>query len=179
MDVPILMGPGVNIYRVPAVLHTFYLGELAGKAIGQVLSGESSPGGMLPFTNVKAWDDFDSVKHYVKRPETVRLRHIQGGQGDPNKRKIWTMDYKEGLSVGYRHFDTVGIKPQFPFGHGLSYANFKLTDFQVSLDSGLPYIQLSVENTGEVAGSEVVQCYVRDCECSLFRQIRNLRHSAR
>ena len=173
------VGGGVEtqswIHDIPVLLHTFYLGEIAGSAIGRILVGKANPGGKLPFTMAKKWDDFASTKHYVKRPETVRLRQIRVGQGDPTKRKIWQMRYEEGLFVGYRHFDSAGIEPQFPFGHGLSYSNFELSDLQIQLESGFLRICLDVKNTSSVAGSEVVQCYVRDLDCPVERPDKELK----
>jgi beta-glucosidase len=163
------------VHQVPSVLHTFFLGEYVGKVVARIISGKANPGGKLPFTMAKRWDDFASTAHYVKRPEKVRLKNVFIGQGNPKRRKVWQMLYREELNIGYRHFDTAKISPQFAFGHGLSYTKFALEDFKVEMVKGLPVVQITVRNIGEVAGSEVVQCYVKDPESSLPRPEKELK----
>jgi beta-glucosidase len=163
------------VHTVPALLHTFYLGEMAGTVIARVLAGEKNPEGKLPFTMAKHWEDFESTKYYVDRPETVKLKQIRGGQGNPNKRKVWQMRYGEGLRIGYRHFDTANIEPQFAFGHGLSYTSFELSKLEVSLEEEKVEISIEVKNSGERPGAEVVQVYVRDVEASVFRPEKELK----
>ena len=173
------VGGGVEteswVHNVPAVLHTFYLGEVVGTVVGRVLSGDVNPGGKLPFTMAKRWDDFESTKYYVDRPETVKLKHIHGGQGNPNRRKVWQMVYGEGLRIGYRHFDTAGIEPQFAFGHGLGYSAFELRDLSVEQDTDSVDLTLTVKNVGKRPGTEVVQLYVHDVEASVFRPEKELK----
>lgn len=163
------------VHQVPALVHSFFLGEYVGTVVGQLLSGEINPGGKLPFTMAKRWEDFASTAHYVERPETVRLKYIRGGQGNPKVRKVWQMHYQEGLHVGYRHFDTHEIVPQFAFGHGLNYTEFAFEDFWVEMVGGLPVVRGVVRNVGERTGSEVVQCYVRDPESALSRPDKELK----
>ena len=173
------VGGGVEterwVHHVPAVLHTFYLGEVVGAVVGRVLSGAVSPGGKLPFTMAKRWEDFEATKYYVDRPETVKLKHIRGGQGNPNRRKVWQMVYGEGLRVGYRNFDTAGIEPQFAFGHGLGYTSFELSDLSIEHGRDSVNLTLTVKNVGEQPGAEVVQVYVHDVEASVFRPEKELK----
>jgi beta-glucosidase len=163
------------IHNVPAVLHTFYLGEAAGDAIARVLSGKEEPGGRLPFTIAKRWGDFASTAYYVDRPGKVSLQTLTIGQGDPQKRKVWKMEYGEGLRVGYRHFDAEGIEPQFPFGHGLGYTDFTLGDWQLVEENSQPVVLVTVTNTGQRTGSQVVQGYVHDAQSSVFRPEQELK----
>lgn len=167
------------IHCVPALLHTFYLGENAGTAIGEVLFGEVNPSGKLPFSMAKKWDDFASTSHYVKNPSGISVIRILGPQGSSLLRKPWTVEYREKLMVGYRHFDTAGIEPQFPFGFGLSYTEFTYSDFILSsgIITGEDSIHVSVKvtNTGETAGSEIVQLYIKDNESCLIRPEKELK----
>jgi len=167
------------IGNIKGLLHTFYLGENGGTAIGEVLFGDVNPSGKLPFTMAKKWDDFASTKHYVKNPGKISVMRIVGPQGSKMLRKPWTVSYREKLMVGYRHFDTAEIEPQFPFGFGLSYSRFECSDFNLSTNEisrgDSITLSLKVTNRGDRAGSEVVQLYINDCESSLLRPQKELK----
>jgi beta-glucosidase len=163
------------VHKIPAFVHTFYLGEFTGEIIARVLSGAVNPGGKLPFTMAKNWEDFASTAHYVKDYDKARFRNIFFGQGNPKVRTVWKMPYKEGLNVGYRHFDSAQIEPQFAFGHGLSYTAFEISDLKIKRNGGLPEITISVKNKGQRSGSEVIQCYVRDVVSSVYRPEKELK----
>ncbi len=186
--VTLTTGSGVEteswLSSVPALLHCFFLGEQGGKAVAEVLFGEINPSGKLPFTMAKQWTDFESVKSYPRNQDKISLIRIYGPQGINGIRKPWDLEYTEKLMVGYRHFDTNRVTPQFPFGFGLSY-----TEFDISISS-LPEkapsceklkngtrieIKAKVENTGSRAGAEVVQLYVKDMESALPRPEKELK----
>ena len=88
--------------------------------------------------------------------------------------------YGEGLFVGYRGYDATGADVAFPFGFGLSYTSFELSELEPTITGAAAENTLSatvavtVTNTGPVAGAEVVQVYVRDLETSVARPIREL-----
>ncbi|MEZ4629249.1 MAG: fibronectin type III-like domain-contianing protein [Deinococcales bacterium] len=89
------------------------------------------------------------------------------------------MRYGEGLFIGYRYYDAKGIDTAFPFGHGLSYTSFSYSNLKVSQQSfkyneGLQ-VSVDISNTGEVAGKEIVQLYVRDTAASLLRPDKELK----
>lgn len=169
------------IYEVPAVLHSLYLGETVGTAVAKVLLGKAAPGGKLPFTMAKRWQDFASTEYYVSKPDSFDLKRVggpQGGQGNPNKRAVWQMPYDEGLEIGYRHFDSARIEPQFPFGFGLSYTEFELSDAKLRMSRSndvVAKVSVTVTNTGDRAGSEVVQLYIHDVDSSVFRPDKELK----
>ena len=169
------------VHEVPAVLHSLYLGETVGTAIAKVLFGKAAPGGKLPFTMAKRWQDFASTQYYVSKPEAFDLRRVGsdiGGQGNPNKRSVWQMSYDEGLEIGYRHFDSARIQPQFPFGYGLTYTNFELSEGKLTKSRSkdiIAKVSVTVTNTGEKAGSEVVQLYLHDVDASVFRPDKELK----
>jgi len=135
--------------EVPGILECWYPGMEGGSAIARTLFGDSNPSGKLPITFPRALRD--SPAHASKRTF-------------PGNRH--TVHYDEELMVGYRHFDKRGLDPLFPFGHGLSYTEFEYRDLQLSDESLLPEgtltLSLTLVNTGEVAGAEVVQLYVAD-----------------
>ena len=87
------------------------------------------------------------------------------------------MFYKEGIYVGYRYYDKQGIRPQFPFGFGLSYTSFEYESLNVKASNVEAYpvvATVSVKNTGDVAGKEVVQIYVSDVESSVDQPVKEL-----
>jgi beta-glucosidase len=136
--------------RVPAVLEAWYPGEEDGRAVAAVLFGDSTPSGKLPLTFPAALADLP----------VNTARQYPGLDGEAR--------YSEGVFVGYRHYDARGIRPLFPFGHGLSYTEFVyrnlvITPNQVSFArgaGGAVSVDLDVTNAGPIAGGEVVQIYV-------------------
>jgi len=94
------------------------------------------------------------------------------GEGDK-------VEYKEGLFVGYRYYDAKGIEPLFPFGYGLSYTSFEYSNLSINkeeiLDNGIVEVSVTVNNTGDVVGKEIVQLYVRDVESTVIRPAKELK----
>ncbi|EWC46559.1 hypothetical protein DRE_04282 [Drechslerella stenobrocha 248] len=139
VDMPWSANPNVK-----SILQAWYGGQEAGNVIADVLLGKQNPSGKLPLT------------FPVKLSDNPTYPHFPG--------KDLKSEYKEGLMVGYRYYDTEGVKPQFPFGYGLSYTSFALGVPTISTRSLTERSQFSVvvdvSNTGEVAGAEVVQVYV-------------------
>jgi beta-glucosidase len=174
-----------------AVLHTFYLGAAAGVAIVDVLAGEANPCGKLPFTMARRWEDHPATASYVSRPERTNARRLRGPKQrrkvralpaarlEKMRREDWPLAYREGLYVGYRHFDSRNVEPRFPFGHGLSYTSFALSEGRLSgsrlAEGGEIEVSMTVTNTGSRAGAEVVQLYLHDDESSLDRPRKELK----
>lgn len=147
--------------QVPAILQVWYGGTEAGTAIASVLVGEVNPSGKLPFSFPAKLDDIGA-----------HALHAYPGDGK-------TVEYKEGIFVGYRWLEREKKKPVFAFGHGLSYTDFTYTDLnldkeQVEQDGKL-IAKVSVMNTGKCAGAEVVQLYVSDLKSSLPRPVKELK----
>ena len=147
--------------EVAAVVLAYYPGMENGNAIAKVLLGEVNPSGKLSVTYPKRLEDTPA---YVNYPGGKDVR------------------YGEGIFVGYRYYDAKGIEPLFPFGHGLSYAAFEYSDLRVpaSVKPGEPIqVSVRVKNTGDRAGKEVVQLYVRDMASSLPRPVKELKRFAK
>ncbi|RDB19225.1 putative beta-glucosidase I [Hypsizygus marmoreus] len=130
---------------VPALVHAWYLGNATGDAIADVLFGKHNPSGKLSLTFPKAEQDIPSCGHF----------HSENGK----------IRYAEDLFVGYKHYHHRKIEPLFPFGFGLSYTTFTISDLQLSEplvcnDSFSLTASVTVSNTGSLPGSEVVQLYV-------------------
>ncbi|MBN2652387.1 MAG: glycoside hydrolase family 3 C-terminal domain-containing protein [Spirochaetales bacterium] len=180
----ITAGGGVEteswINDVAGVVHTFYLGEPRGTAIADIIYGDVNPSGKLPYTMVKRYEDLPASEYYL--PEGKKLFRFPrlALNGSKVLRKIWHVEYKEGIYLGYRHHDTFNVAPQFEFGFGLSYTTFdiknaKLSATEISGDQSIT-VTVDVTNTGDRAGSEVVQLYVADKESSLDRPAQELKN---
>jgi beta-glucosidase len=182
--VVVLHGPGnFNIQswinQVPALLHAWYPGENGGQALGEILFGQVNPSGKLPITMEKSLADNPTTANY---PTTSDALSIQ---------------YTEGLFVGYRGYEKHHITPQYPFGFGLSYTTFSYSDLDVggssqnqsgnelgssegakgnaSQDHPLVKVSFTVTNTGKSAGAEIVQLYVGEQSPMVPRPIKELK----
>ncbi len=140
--------------NVPAIVSAFYPGEQAGNALAKILFGDANPNGKLPVTLPKSVDQY---------PENNWPGNVP------------SIEYKEGVFMGYRWFEKNGIEPQFPFGHGLSYTTFEYGKPSVSEKNGKVVVSLNVKNTGKVEGAEVVQLYVKDVVASVDRPVKELK----
>lgn len=132
---------------VPALLQAWLPGEGGGEALAQILFGEANPSGKLS-------ESFP-----------VRLEHNPTFETFPGTKE--TVTYFEGIFTGYRYYDTKALPVQYPFGHGLSYARFELSDLHY--DERNQTVSVRVLNNGSSAGAEVVQVYIHD-EASTYRR---------
>lgn len=156
--------------KVPAILQAWYLGNETGHAIADVLSGDVNPSGKLPYT------------YYADLSQCGA--HAKGAYpGTPAKDKfgndIFDIPYNEGIFVGYRFTEHNNLKPLFPFGHGLSYTTFKYGKASIDKTNGTKddkfTVTIPVTNTGNRAGSEVVQLYIADLKSSVDRPVKELK----
>jgi len=149
------------ISNVKGLLHIFYSGQEGGTAIAEILTGDVNPSGKLPVSIEKRWEDNPAYNYYY----------------DPSGSK--RVAYSEGVFVGYRHYDSKRIEPQFPFGFGLSYTSFSLRNLSVENtgSQGDPSLKISLDvtNTGKYDGAEVVQLYVKELHPSLPRPEKELK----
>lgn len=147
------------LHQVKGLLEGYLGGQALGGAIADLLFGDVSPSGKLAETFPK------ELRHnpsYLNFP----------GEGDK-------VEYKEGLFVGYRYYDTKAIEPLFPFGYGLSYTSFEYTNLSINKETILDHetveVTVTIKNTGERAGKEIVQLYVRDLESTVIRPEKELK----
>jgi beta-glucosidase len=133
---------------VAGVLDTWFPGQTSGTSLASVLFGQTDPGGHLPVT-------FPASLGQVPASTTAQFP----GNGS-------TVQYSEGVDVGYRWYDTTSITPLYPFGFGLSYTRFAFSHLSVSrqVTDGTQEVRVSavVTNTGHRTGSEVAQLYLGD-----------------
>ena len=151
------------IDQVRGLLQCWYLGSMSGQTLSRIISGQVNPSGKLPVTFARQQDDYPCFQY--------------GQEGYPGvNHQVY---YKEGIYVGYRHFDTNHVEPQFPFGFGLSYTTFQYGKPELSaLTMGQGdsiTVRIPVTNTGKVAGKETVQLYIADVDCSTDRPAKELK----
>lgn len=155
------------IDQVEAVLQAWYPGQEAGNAIADVLTGAAEPGGRLPQTFPVRWAD---------NPAHSQDREVYPGLEGKVR-------YEEGIFVGYRHYDRMGLTPLYPFGFGLGYTSFDLSELTVEESQfeadGAVNVSVMVTNTGPRAGSTVVQFYVGDAQASSPRPAKELKAFAK
>ena len=130
-------------------------GQAGAGAMVDVLTGKINPGGKLAETWANAYDDTPARDHFAGPGRTVQ--------------------YREGLYVVYRYYQTAGVPVAFPFGHGLSYTQFAYSDLHADAHSAT----LTVTNTGDRAGAEIVQLYVAKPNAEIFRPAQELKAFAK
>ncbi|HEY3410464.1 MAG TPA: glycoside hydrolase family 3 C-terminal domain-containing protein [Propionicimonas sp.] len=141
--------------RVRAIVEGWLLGQAGGPAIADVLYGAVNPSGKITETIPHRLEDVPSFLHFP---------------GD-----ITGVRYGEGLFVGYRGYDAAGTDVAFPFGHGLSYTSFGYSDLSVTSGEAGLTVALTVANTGERAGREIVQVYASVPGSKVVRVPRELK----
>ena len=135
--------------NVGAVLEAWYPGQMGGPAIANILFGSVNPSGKLPMT-------FPASVNDLPRPVIAT---------PPDSTTPFNVDYTiDGFNVGYKWYDSQGLTPLFPFGYGLSYTTFSITNPQLSATvSGSAssfQVTFQLQNTGTVSGAEVAQIYL-------------------
>jgi beta-glucosidase len=145
--------------NVKAVVEGGLAGQASGGAIADVLFGVVNPSGKLNETYPVALQDNPSYFNFPGENHTV--------------------NYGEGIFIGYRYYEARNRLPLFPFGYGLSYTTFAYSGIKVSAknvnDTSQLQVSIKVKNTGAVAGQEIVQLYVSDKECSYQRPNKELK----
>jgi beta-glucosidase len=173
------------IKAVPGLIHAWYPGENGGLALGEILFGDINPSGKLPIT---------MEKHLQDNPTTANY---------PLTSDASTIQYTEGIYVGYRGFEKNHIEPQFPFGFGLSYTTFAYSDLDIrpikgkddqseeqplakvsfpvskaeddNEDHDLAKVSFTITNTGRRAGAEIAELYVAPVNPPIDRPIKELK----
>jgi beta-glucosidase len=181
--------PWIN--QIGALLHASFPGQNGGQALAEILFGTINPSGKLPFTWEKLITDNPAVATFP----------MPLNQKPPNPT---TIQYTEGIFVGYRGYEKKGIQPQFPFGFGLSYTTFAYSDLDIEPakneddrgkrgdreehgflkagfkehdgeDHGLVEVSFTVTNTGKRAGAEIAELYVGEKNPTVPRPIKELK----
>ena len=141
--------------RCRALVYGALGGQAGAGAMVDVLTGKVNPGGKLAETWANAYEETPARDNFAGAGRTVQ--------------------YREGLYVGYRYYQTAGVPVAFPFGYGLSYTSFAYSDLKVTADS----VSLTVTNTGARDGAEIVQVYIAKPGAEVFRPTQELKAFAR
>lgn len=151
------------IDQVQAVLEGYLGGQAGGSALVKILSGEINPSGKLAETFPIQLEDTPCFQHFPGGPRMV--------------------EYRESLYVGYRFYDSVEKDVLFPFGHGLSYTTFEYGDLKLTsseiTESDTLEVSLTVKNSGDRAGKEIVQLYIKPVDPAPFRPEKELKGFAK
>ena len=161
--------------KARAILYAWYGGQIGNKALAEILSGKINPSGKLPITIEKEFKDSPGYG-YIPAGEAL----YTDWKGNQEKlHPVYDVNYKEGVFVGYRWYESKKIQPLYPFGYGLSYTTFVYSDLTFSketmTENDSVMISFTVKNSGSMKGMETVQIYVEDVESSVPRPIKELK----
>jgi beta-glucosidase len=167
-------GGGFNVQawvdKVAALLHAWFPGQYGGQALAEILFGEVSPSGKLPITMEKRVEDNPAFATFPLDDLDAPEIHKEAAED-------------QGLFVGYRGYEKNRIKPQYPFGYGLSYTKFKYSDLEVDPrllrsnfgEDDVVRVSFKVRNSGGRAGSEIAQLYVAPVNPPVERPLKELK----
>jgi beta-glucosidase len=166
-------GGNVDMHRwlekVPVLLHAWYPGQEGGNALAKILFGDVDPSAKLPVTFEADKNDNPAFESYPSDESS-----------DINGENV---HYDEGIFVGYRGYERLGIEPLFPFGFGLSYTRFEFSNLRIEQgdqpDLGNVQVSFEIRNNGDRAGAEVAQLYVSAVQPAVARPVKELKEFAK
>ena len=139
------------VEKCRAVVHGYLGGQAGAGAMLEVLTGWQNPCGKLAETIPLRYEDTPAARYF------------------PGKKQ--NAEYREGLYVGYRYYETANKAVRYPFGYGLSYTTFAYSDLKVNAEK----VTFTLTNTGSVAGAEIAQLYVAKPDAAVFRPAKELK----
>jgi beta-glucosidase len=162
-----------------AILLAWQGGQEGGNSVADILSGKVNPSGRLPMTFPVALEDHASSANFPMSGESMKLGSMLSSRKPvPEDEKVRNIDYtiyEEGIYVGYRHFDKAGLEVSYPFGYGLSYTDFTYENMDVTVEDEGIRINVTVKNSGDAAGKEVVEIYVAKPDSNVDRPVQELK----
>jgi beta-glucosidase len=166
-------GGNIDMHRwlekVPVLLHAWYPGQEGGNALAKILFGDVDPSAKLPVTFEADKNDNPAFESYPSDESS-----------DINGENV---HYDEGIFVGYRGYERLGIEPLFPFGFGLSYTRFEFSNLRIEQgdrpDLGNVQVSFEIRNIGDRAGAEVAQLYVSAVQPAVARPVKELKEFAK
>ena len=141
--------------KCKAVVHGYLGGQAGAGAMMEVLTGWQNPCGKLAETIPLRYEDTPAARYFPGRKQNA--------------------EYREGLYVGYRYYETANKAVRYPFGYGLSYTTFAYSDLKVNAEK----VTFTLTNTGSVAGAEIAQLYVAKPDAAVFRPAKELKGFAK
>ena len=139
------------VEQCKAVVHGYLGGQAGASAMLEVLTGWQNPCGKLAETIPLRYEDTPAARYFPGEKQNA--------------------EYREGLYVGYRYYETANKAVRYPFGYGLSYTTFAYSDLKVNADK----VTFTITNTGSVAGAEIAQLYVAKPDAAVFRPAKELK----
>ena len=175
---------------VDAVICAFQPGQEVGNCVADVLTGKVNPSGHLPMTFAIKYGDAPSDSNFPYDYEFKMPSFAMGsGMNFESKEKeekpkeavrnVDFTDYEEGIYVGYRYFETFDKEVSYPFGHGLSYTTFSFEIVSSDINGDNCEMKVAVKNTGNCAGKESVQVYVKAPAGGLEKPAKELKAFAK
>lgn len=157
------------IDNAAALIYGWYPGQNGMEAVAGVISGRVNPSGKLPFTIEK---DFTDSPAYGTMPKKGKFytKIVNESLIIP-----YDVNYDESILVGYRWYDTKNIQPLFPFGYGLSYTDWEITNSKIRVKDGKLLISSKVKNVGKIKGKQSIQVYVSEISPSVTRPVKELK----
>ncbi len=151
-----LLSAGASIempwhYCCKAILHGYLTGQAGASAMLNIMTGKVNPSGRL------------SETYPIKYKDTPAFRNFPSNQRNA--------EHREGIYIGYRYYDTSGVRVQYPFGYGLSYTDFEYSDLKAD-EAGATF---TLKNTGDRGGAEVAQLYIGIKDGKVFRPAKELK----
>ena len=143
------------VSRCKAVLHAYLGGQAGAGAIMDVLTGRVNPSGKLAETLPLTYEDTPAARYFPGKQQNV--------------------EYREGLYIGYRYYETAHVPVRYPFGYGMSYTTFAYSDLKADADK----VTFTITNTGSRAGAEIAQLYVAKADAAVFRPEKELKGFAK
>jgi beta-glucosidase len=141
--------------QVYGLIHMYLPGEEGARALLNILTGKVNPSGKLAESYPYIYADCPNSKRFANNPLYIQ--------------------YREGIFVGYRYYETANVQVRYPFGFGLSYTSFAYSDLSVSKNG----VTFKITNTGKMAGAEIAQLYVGLPDSKIFRAKEELKGFAK
>lgn len=171
----VITGSGVRMTdwndRVAAILYCWYPGQNGMRAVADILAGDVNPSGKLPMTIAREYSDTSSGI----LPECAGELYNSLGQLTYKAPQPYDIPYRESVFTGHRWYESKGLSPLYPFGHGLSYTTFEISEPIVEIADGRIRVSANVKNTGTRSGAEAVQLYVGEVHPTVSRPCKELK----
>jgi len=167
-----------------AILLAWQGGQEGGNSVADILTGKVNPSGKLPSSFPMSITDVPSTKNFPDASKIDAMKMMTQGFGASGEKKELEKNtdytnYEEGIYVGYRYFDSFGVKVSYPFGYGMSYTKFTYSNPVLTKKGNLITVSCTVTNSGKVAGKEVVELYVAAPGKTMEKPAKELRGFAK
>lgn len=163
--------------RAAALVYAWYPGQIGNRALAEILSGAVNPSGKLPITIERRFEDSPGFGYVPGGQQLYGPDQLKADEDMSHP--VYSIEYREGVFVGYRWYEAKGIAPLYAFGSGLSYTSFAYSDLRVSAPAasanGRLTVTFRVSNTGAVRGTEVAQLYVHPEKAPVARPEKELK----